>query len=115
MKISSDDLAAVIDPLCEALVKVGESAWTTAEAINKAFAAVMMFMASGSSVYEVQIARLRPIATDRQWHLLLRGSPRVRKKWLNALERKLQIRAKRNLYPQVQGKEEIADGNSDLE
>ncbi len=38
---------------------------------------------------------LRPVATSRQWYLLNHGSPKVRKKWRNALRRKLRIAEKR--------------------
>ena len=38
---------------------------------------------------------LRLYATDRQWHLMNHGSPKVRKKWRNALRRKARIAEKR--------------------
>ncbi len=39
---------------------------------------------------------LRAVATDRQWHLMNHGSPKVRKKWRNALRRKARIAEKRH-------------------
>jgi len=78
-----------IDILCNALVKIAEAAkaaTVTAEAVSKAFSVFGSFMIDES---------LRRYATDRQWHLMNHGSPRVRKKWRNALLRKASIEGKR--------------------
>lgn len=78
-----------IDILCNALVKIAEAAKAaavTAEAVSKAFSVFGSFMIDES---------LRRYATDRQWHLMNHGSPRVRKKWRNALLRKASIEGKR--------------------
>ena len=40
--------------------------------------------------------RIKAVATPRQWHLYKNGSPRVSKKWRNALLRKARIAEKRN-------------------
>lgn len=99
----SDNPAAGIDRLCEALTKIGESASVAAEAISKAFSAIAAFAVTES---------LKNYATDRQWHLLCHGSPRVRKKWQNALIRRMRLQQKRQPHPRSHGKEKIADGNN---
>lgn len=80
---------ADIDILCNALVKIAEAAKAaaaTAEAVSKAFSVFGSFMIDES---------LRRYATDRQWYLMNHGSPRIRKKWRNALLRKARIEGKR--------------------
>lgn len=39
--------------------------------------------------------QLKAVATPRQWHLYQNGSPRVHKKWRNALRRRARIAEKR--------------------
>lgn len=76
-----------IDLLCDALTKMAEAATSTAEAISKAFSYFGSFMLGES---------LRRYATDRQWYLMNHHkSPRVRKKWRNALLRRARIEGKR--------------------
>lgn len=75
-----------LDSLCEALVKIAEAATTATEAITNAFSALGCF-ALGDT--------LRRYATPRQWYLLNHGSPKVRKKWKNALLRKARVAGKR--------------------
>jgi len=40
--------------------------------------------------------RIKAVATPRQWYLYQNGSPKVSKKWRNALLRKARIAEKRN-------------------
>lgn len=75
-----------INRLCEALIKVGETADDAAMALNRAFATIEVFAATEN---------LKKYATDRQWYLFRHGSYRVRKKWANALIRKMLISQKR--------------------
>lgn len=75
-----------IDLLCDELVKIAEAAATATEAISSAFSAFGSFMLD---------EHLIKYATDRQWHLLNHGSPKVRKKWENALLCRARIAEKR--------------------
>lgn len=80
------DTLAGIDLLCDALVQLAESAAKTAEAISNAFSTL------GSFVLD---EHLRGHATDRQWYLMNHGSWKIRKKWRNALHRKVRTANKR--------------------
>lgn len=80
------DTLAGIDLLCNALVQLAESAAKTAEATSNAFSALGSLMLDG---------HIRGHATYRQWYLMNHGSWKTRKKWWNALHRKVRTANKR--------------------
>lgn len=93
------------DKIATALSMANESLMHSANHLGEAFrhfaeAATLAFRQVGEAIcsfvdsYQEQQA-IKEIATPRQYHLYLNGSPRVRKKWRNALLRKARIAAKR--------------------
>lgn len=76
-----------IEEICAAFAKVAEAASITARQLVDAW--------DGIADALQESVELRAVATDRQWHLMNYGSPKVRKKWRNALRRKARIARKR--------------------
>ena len=78
---------AAIEEICAAFAKVAEAASITARQLAASF--------DGIAAVLQESVELRAVATDRQWHLMNYGSPKVWKKWRNALRRKARIAEKR--------------------
>lgn len=93
-----DEIAALIaDAVHHATIAVEEAAAAfnaLAKAAGIAVNEVAKQLAAVTSVL-FGTPDLRPVATGRQWYLLNHGSPKVRKKWKHALQRKLRIAEKR--------------------
>lgn len=93
------------DKISTALSLGNESLIRSANCLGEAFghfaeAATLAIRQFGEAIrslmdsYQEQ-QTIKAIATPRQYYLYLNGSPRVRKKWRNALLRKARIAAKR--------------------
>ncbi len=76
-----------IEEMAAAWVSAARAAALTVEAVGKAFSQIVPALA--------EARQLQAVATPRQWYLMNYGSPRVRKKWRNALRRKARIAGKR--------------------
>ena len=82
------------EAMAEALQWAATTAMTVAEAVNAYFSRLFEALPSideaSKSVAAVEVDLLQIYAdpTPRQLHLMLHGSPRVRKKWKSALWRK---------------------------
>lgn len=78
-----------MDAFANIAIKLSESFSALAQSVKSAF------IDPGFIEYFQETGQLLAVASDRQRWLLLHGRPKVRKKWRNALRRKIRIAEKK--------------------
>ena len=90
----SRHMALAVEAANRAAASLGEALGHFARAINEVIGGYAQIVGPFLTKWQ-EDKELREVATPRQWHLYQNGSPRVSKKWGNALRRKKRIAEKR--------------------
>ena len=87
LRLANESLTLAMGSLGTALQHYAEAAAITAIRVGTMLGSIV-------EAYRVE-QRIKAVATPRQWYLYQNGSPKVSKKWRNALLRKARIAEKR--------------------
>lgn len=89
LSLANENLALAMNNLGTAFQHYAEAAVIIINRVGTMLGSIL-------EAYREDERRIKAVATPRQWYLYQNRSPKVRKKWRNALLRKARIAEKRN-------------------